>query len=335
MEFVTQYLRQIDIIEQALRSATLPAIQSEEMTKNIRAASQNFHQFDAFGNTLRSMASSAKQLADMTKGMRAASQSLHQFDTLGNTLRSMPSSAKQLADMKKGMRAANQSFYQFDALGNTLRSMALPLNQYVEMAKSINSISNSRYNVLKEDIVINDDNTLSCADKTFDLSDFESDIRNIVEEVIDPKNINRKLESLEKKIDSIKKDPLYKQILIAILVWIITTFCLEPIIKNQFAQYSAQNKNSIVKRIQKNVSSLNIEKELLKDYRIVSTNVLDVRAKNKRKSELRGRLYFGQFVYVVRKNRNWTLIESKDSEGNVVLRGWVFGRYLEKVIRKK
>ena len=263
--------------------------------------------------------------------MEFSNQSVHQFGLLGQTLRSMTIPKDQFAEMAKSIRAANQSFCQLGSLGQTLRSMTIPTNQLAEMAKSISAISAYTSDIPKDDIIINDDNTLSCANKTFNLNNVESDLRNIVEEIIDPQNINRRFDNLDKKLDSLKKDPLYKQILIAILVWIIITFCLEPLIKNQLAQYPAQNKNSVVKRIQKKISSSNIEKDLLKDYRIVKANVLDVRAKNTRKSKIRGKLYLGQLVYVVKKNKNWTLIESKDSEDSVVLKGWVFNRYLKKI----
>jgi len=292
---------------------------------------QGINQFGMLGQTLRDMATSKNQVAEMMKGIYSANQSIKQFGMLGQTLRDMAMSKNQISEMMKSIHSANQGISKFGMLGQTLRDMATSKNQVAEMMKGIDAVANCKFNTLKHDVVIHEDNTISCTNKTFNLIELESDLRNIVEEVIDPNNINRRLDNLDKKLDGMKKDPLYKQILIAILIWFIIAFCIEPLIKHQLARYSPQNRNSMVRKITKSISSLNIEKDLLKDYRIVNTYVLEIRAKNKIKSKCLGKLYLGQVVRVVKKNKKWTLIELKDEASEVTIRGWVFTRYLNKI----
>jgi len=69
-----------------------------------------------------------------------------------------------------------------------------------------------------------------------------------------------------------------------------------------------------------------IKDELLKRYGYVSTDQLIVRQHNRVKSKALHTLEFGQVVEIIRKNRNWTLVEHEGDEG--LIRGWVFTRYI-------
>lgn len=66
-------------------------------------------------------------------------------------------------------------------------------------------------------------------------------------------------------------------------------------------------------------------------YRLVSADILNVRLKPSNKATVLGKLYFGQVVMLVEKNRDWVLISWSDEDKGLALQGWVFSRYVEKL----
>lgn len=66
-----------------------------------------------------------------------------------------------------------------------------------------------------------------------------------------------------------------------------------------------------------------------RDVRVVIASVLMVRSKPSRQSHTVGRLYAGDMVSVIKlRSRSWSLVEFQDQEGEIVIRGWVFTRYV-------
>ncbi|MDD4550025.1 MAG: SH3 domain-containing protein [Syntrophomonadaceae bacterium] len=61
---------------------------------------------------------------------------------------------------------------------------------------------------------------------------------------------------------------------------------------------------------------------------------MPIRAKQSTKSQKLSLLFFGDAVIVIKKKRNWTLVEPVD-ESNKQLKGWIFTRYLKDIVSKK
>jgi hypothetical protein len=90
------------------------------------------------------------------------------------------------------------------------------------------------------------------------------------------------------------------------------------------------NRNTFEKNIKREVRKIQVDNYFLNNYRFVTNKSLDVWSSNSTKSKKMARLYFGQLVRVVRKKKNWALIEYQDKNGEVIITGWVFTRYVKK-----
>jgi len=90
------------------------------------------------------------------------------------------------------------------------------------------------------------------------------------------------------------------------------------------------SKREIIKKI-RGVTQQKFDLEQLKNHRIVSANILNVRDKPDHQSRKIDKLSLGQVVKVIEKKRNWTLIEYHYENSDDIFNGWVFTRYLEKI----
>ncbi|QZY56655.1 SH3 domain-containing protein [Crassaminicella profunda] len=89
-------------------------------------------------------------------------------------------------------------------------------------------------------------------------------------------------------------------------------------------------KKEVKKEIHNRVDDEELKKEILKDYRFVSADCLNVRMKGTKKSRVIYKLHVGQPVRIINKQKNWTQIEYKSEDGNVYVKGWVFTRYIKR-----
>ncbi len=69
---------------------------------------------------------------------------------------------------------------------------------------------------------------------------------------------------------------------------------------------------------------------VLQDYRFVSAKQLFVRQNPRAQSPVIGTLAFGRPVKLIKKEKGFALVEWRDAEGEAVIQGWVFARYLSK-----
>jgi len=88
--------------------------------------------------------------------------------------------------------------------------------------------------------------------------------------------------------------------------------------------------NSINDEVIKRVNQENVRKEIFNNYRIVFTEYLNVRSGQSIKTKIIAKLHLGQLVRIIRKERNWSLIEYTDEDCEICIRGWVFTRYLKR-----
>lgn len=145
-----------------------------------------------------------------------------------------------------------------------------------------------------------------------------------------PINIERFCNNLISGLRNLHISPALKQILLNVIAGIITAiivaFYINPLINAEIQPN--QSPRATVKEIKRTVSNTGVNLYVLKEYRFVRVACLNVRLSNSIKSKLVGKLYMGQMVKVIRKKKNWCLMEYEN--GDVLIRGWVFTRYLEK-----
>jgi hypothetical protein len=79
-----------------------------------------------------------------------------------------------------------------------------------------------------------------------------------------------------------------------------------------------------IRKIQRAVDSLP------KDLYVVTASELTIRQGPARRTPAVGRLYGADLVWLIStRNQSWSLVEFQGEDGEVVLRGWVFSRYLK------
>lgn len=166
------------------------------------------------------------------------------------------------------------------------------------------------------------------------------ELQSIIGEIVDESGIstlegdvNKSLSELNKSILEIKDNKLKTFLIIIItsilipILLIVYTPKIQEITNGLFNQYN----KSAIKKITIIFNELNFDnKQLLKDYRIVSAKVLNVREQPKQRSKLLGSVFFGQLVPVKKTKKDWTFIQIITEEKSDTLEGWVFSRYLKR-----
>ena len=126
---------------------------------------------------------------------------------------------------------------------------------------------------------------------------------------------------------SLQKTPLYKTILLNLILSIIFFFLTPYLQKVNIKMF--KNPKPLVKVIKKKANKLNISREQVKDLKFVTASVLNVRLSDSNKCRIIGKLYAGQIVRILYKKRVWTLVEFINDD--VEIKGWVFSRYLSRI----
>jgi hypothetical protein len=165
------------------------------------------------------------------------------------------------------------------------------------------------------------------------------DIRNIIIEVLDttglsilPNSFNIFTKEIFHRISLIKESSLRSFILgfFSSLLASIIIIIYSPQRSESADRIFRSHRNEMIKVIEKSPNiNEGINKIVFKGYRFVISKQLDVKQRPAQKSQLIGRLYFGQVVKILTKRRNWTLVEYRDDENNIIINGWVFTRYIK------
>ncbi len=142
-------------------------------------------------------------------------------------------------------------------------------------------------------------------------------------------------ESLHNLIEEIRsqKDPVIQKLLMwfifPLIVAVIVSF-INPVVDYHVKSYLNMDKRSLSKKIESKLGASVGDRAVLKDFRYVSADILNVRYSGSQKSETIGYLYFGYAVMVIDRQKSWTLVEWNAPDSEVRIMGWVFSRYLAK-----
>ena len=238
------------------------------------------------------------------------------------------------------------SKYAENMLGvrNNIVSELLKYNDMEKVFKNSNIIEEiSKINF--DSIKVNTNGTISYLDTTINISD----------EIIDSMNdinsgVNSEI-SYEERINSFLAKIKIKH---PVVTFILVMFFFAPFyeyyldcakkaiddtVKKIEVNYNNDNdKNKIIKDVKKEIiTEMNLNyygdknfKKALGEYRVVKADCLNVRISDNKDSKVIYNLKFADVVKILKKNKNWTLIEYTVDE-DVTITGWVYTRYISEL----
>ncbi|WP_415295390.1 SH3 domain-containing protein, partial [Clostridium perfringens] len=135
-----------------------------------------------------------------------------------------------------------------------------------------------------------------------------------------------------------KRYPIFALIIMSLVLSPIQS-SIDDWVKNSVSvcieQFKHEDKNinidkKVKQQIVKNAKEDNVvnKKYIFNTYRFVSTDVLFVRSNKSIRSYKIGELKYGDVVTILKKNKNWTLVEY--SQDDCYIKGWVFTRYISR-----
>ncbi|HAS6439187.1 TPA: SH3 domain-containing protein [Vibrio parahaemolyticus] len=150
---------------------------------------------------------------------------------------------------------------------------------------------------------------------------------------------NAEAENLESLLNNILleikalKEPKLQQLIVSYifpLILFMLSVILAPIADYHIKAYLQSDKRLRNKSVNEQVVSSVPDREVLNALRYVSADTLNVRAKPSIKSEILGYFHHGYVVTIIRKEKNWSLVEWIDQESELLVTGWVNTRYLKR-----
>lgn len=102
-----------------------------------------------------------------------------------------------------------------------------------------------------------------------------------------------------------------------------------PYVNEYLIKHGHLAKREVAKAINENVTR-EVPAGLLQNLRFVKASELKVRESPAKNSPQVGVIYFSEVVRVVKEKKDWTLIERQSEDNEVLIRGWVYTRYLTK-----
>jgi len=147
------------------------------------------------------------------------------------------------------------------------------------------------------------------------------------------KDIKNSIKDINTSISNIKSSGLRYFILSLIFAFILQF--VFTVFGKEITDYSKsifkQKSRIAIKKITEASQQLSIEtKDVLRNYRYVSKDILIVRLNPKQKSQKIGELFFGQVVQLKKYKKDWSFVEVTDENLTEHFEGWVLSRYLRK-----
>jgi Bacterial SH3 domain len=102
-----------------------------------------------------------------------------------------------------------------------------------------------------------------------------------------------------------------------------------PYVNEYLVEHGHLSRREVTKAINKNVTQ-QIPGEILRDFRFVKIAKLKVRESPSTNSPQVGVVHLSEVVRVVKEKKDWTLVECGLEDSEVLIRGWVYTRYLAK-----
>lgn len=179
-------------------------------------------------------------------------------------------------------------------------------------------------------------NTLTIESEKYNFDELRTMIDDIVNEsdiLSFNKDIKNSIKKINTSIAKIKSSGLRYFIMGAIFAFILQF--IFTVFGKEITDYSKsifkQKSRIAIKKITVASKQLSIDaKDVLRNYRYVSKDILIVRMNPKQKSKKIGELYFGQVVQLKKYKKDWSFVEVTDENLPEHFEGWVISRYLRK-----
>jgi hypothetical protein len=167
------------------------------------------------------------------------------------------------------------------------------------------------------------------------------ELQNMKDEIL--ASINSKTAKIEDQLEAIyshiisMKNPIliafFVSFIFPILMNILSSTIYDYKIKPILAAIENPKQQQVIikKEVVRNVKFYLEDPQQRAKYRIVTTNVLNVRVGKSKASRIIAFTFFGEIVEIIRKEKNWCLIRRYESESETYIQGWVFTRYLEQI----
>jgi hypothetical protein len=320
------------------RKAIEKQIQASSAVSAINAAKKALDDFNASSNLANSILEARRaiekqiQAAGAVSTINAAKKALDDFNASSNLASSILEARKAI---EKQIRAAGiltaAEEVQRELYWKSKHSR-IPSTLTVGEWDRINFVTSTIMRLNDISIGLEDvdyafslDGTITSQGTTFKQSDVQGIIESCLEDTIQSDKINFET-AFNKMLNNIENlHPLASKLIIHI---ILPLFIHLAIIL--FTSQTTYDYTKLVKNIKKEVQQVTVCKDVYDGYRFVSSSSLTVWSYRNRRSKHIGRLYFGSLVRVLEKKKNWSLIEYRDRGGEVLIRGWVFTRYIKR-----
>ncbi len=335
------------------------------LNKNLNYSFSSLSQFNynTLNEKLNSAFNSLNQINYYTlnEKLNSAFNSLNQinYNTLNEKLNAAFNSLNQINynTLNEKLNSAFNSLNQinYNTLNKKLNSAFNSLNQInynalnEKLSSDFNSLNQINYNVLNEKLIsafnkLNNSTLYSWVDNIYDhldtnsYSTFTENIQNIAPaitledfEIDDNTLINDSATHLSNSFiaklftgtlsydDDIKNNKLAAFILI-ITFWFVLSL-ISFILEDGYTYAKNYLKNNFLN--EKEV----ITAEDYKNYRIVITDILNVRKQPSTNSDIIGKLYYLNVIKIIDSKPYWLKVEYIDTENNVHLTGWISKKY--------
>lgn len=186
-----------------------------------------------------------------------------------------------------------------------------------------------------ENLGINTDGSLTYGDENVPLNELSESIENFFSDIDRIDFFDKFWERLEKLKTPIRVFIIWivNHIIVAYIVGLSAgvTLLHRDQIQDALDKFSFRSHREVTTYIKKIAPEINLKH--LESHRVVTAERLHLREKPSRKSRIIYELNRGKLVRVLRKNRNWTMVEVVFDNEDESLEGWVFTRYITKVKR--
>ena len=343
----------------------LSKINYDVLNEKLNSAFNSLNQinYNALNEKLNSAFNTLSQINynALNKKLNSAFNGLNQinYNALNEKLNSDFNSLNQINynALNEKLNSAFNSLNQinYNALNEKLNSDFNSLNQInynalnEKLSSAFNSLNQINYNVLNEKLIsafdkLNNSTLYSWVDNIYDhldtnsYSTFTENIQNIAPaitledfEIDDNTLINDSATHLSDSFiaklftgtlsydDDIKNNKLAAFILI-IVFWFVSSL-ISFILEDGYTYAKNYFLNNFL-----NVKEV-ITAEDYKNYRIVITDILNVRKQPSTNSDIIGKLYYLNVIKIIDSKPYWLKVEYIDTENNVRLTGWISKKY--------
>ncbi len=242
----------------------------------------------------------------------------HPMKELREMTLSFPDPLKEHREM---MEAITNPMKQFQA---TMANIIDPINLFQQ---------NSSLAILKHMAEV------ELFDKAIRSTEFSEATINEISSEIFVSTANSESDNLESLFNSILleikalKEPKLQQLVVSYIFPLILTMLsiiLAPIADYHIRAYLQSDKRLRNKAVNQQVVSSAPDREILSTLRYVSADTLNVRSNPSINSAILGYFHHGYVVLIIRKEKNWSLVEWTEQESGLKVTGWVNTRYLKR-----